>query len=655
MKIKKFSGSTEITDEGIKKHFRNYEPIKALFELVWNGFDANATRVDVFVRRTELGGLDSISILDNGDGIDVANIDNNFKKFNESLKKLDDDKHGSHGKGRLAFHLLCQRATWYTRREGYDAKITINASSIKDYEGDYLERTNQNALLSNIGSGTCVELINFGNQNIPDEVHVIRLFSTEFGWYLALNRSRSIYINNSPITVPAHELHEEHINIENIIFNIKVIRWDDKPSSEKSYSYLINGDNKVIAKELSKFNNKVKFHSSAYVSSEWVDSYSPDDLEMSPEYNKNQFIYRQLMKELVGFQRKIYDEFLRRFVDMEMERFDANGYFPEYDGVEDGYAKWRKENTKAVIKEIYVADPSIFNKLNSKQAKILIRLIDKILVSNENNDLIDVLQSVVELDKDGLKKLSDQLNRTTLENIISTIEVLQKRQSAIYHLKEIMENRYKEILETPDLQKIIESNTWLFGPQYATLGAEENNFNVIARQLRDTVKDINIVSDSDIESGLTIDGVNRQVDLFLARRHPTFDSQNNEYFKCVVIEIKRPGVSLNKKHLQQLDDYAEIISKHPAFSSEHMRFDLVLIGRKISKDDFAIGQRLRNLKDRGEYGLVSDGKIKCYVKDWFSIFDEFELSNKYLLNNLNAKLGDLSKVETHKIVADLQV
>ena len=37
-----FSGSAEITDAGIKKHFKNYEPIRALFELIWNGLDANA-------------------------------------------------------------------------------------------------------------------------------------------------------------------------------------------------------------------------------------------------------------------------------------------------------------------------------------------------------------------------------------------------------------------------------------------------------------------------------------------------------------------------------------------------------------------------------------------------------------------------------------
>ena len=85
-----------------------------------------------------------------------------------------------------------------------------------------------------------------------------------------------------------------------------------------------------------------------------------------------------------------------------------------------------------------------------------------------------------------------------------------------------------------------------------------------------------------------------------------------------------------------------------------MVFELILIGRKISREDFAITARLDSLKEKGVYGLVTDSKIKCYVKDWFTIFDEFDLSNNYLLETLNTKLIDLSLERTDKIVEELQ-
>lgn len=136
-----FSGSALITDEGIKKHFKSAEPVRAIFELIHNGLDANASVVDVKIRYNGLDGLESITVVDNGDGIDIPNLHNSFKKFNESSKRSDDDKHGSHGKGRLAFHRLCGHATWYTRRDGYDAKIEIDGAAVKDYEGGYLEKS----------------------------------------------------------------------------------------------------------------------------------------------------------------------------------------------------------------------------------------------------------------------------------------------------------------------------------------------------------------------------------------------------------------------------------------------------------------------------------------------------------------------------------
>ena len=48
-----------------------------------------------------------------------------------------------------------------------------------------------------------------------------------------------------------------------------------------------------------------------------------------------------------------------------------------------------------------------------------------------------------------------------------------------------MDNHYESVLETPDLQKIIEANTWLFGAQYEILGAEEDSFTKIAKKLKE--------------------------------------------------------------------------------------------------------------------------------------------------------------------------
>ncbi|MFZ6710690.1 ATP-binding protein [Undibacterium sp. TC9W] len=651
-----FSGSAEINDEGIKKHFKNYDSWQAIFELIWNGFDANAKSVTVSVEENELGSTELVWIIDDGDGIDFLHPENNFKKFNDSLKKEDADQHGSHGRGRLAFHKLCHKATWHTRFNGADAQISINESSIKKFSGIKIDSKIQHPKLKFSNSGTCVELSNI-HQNLPAIEKLIEHLANEFGWYLALNPSRSITVNGNKIPVPAHEIFSKKINAKDIAFEIKVICWDQKPSSEKSYTYLLNSNNKVVHRELSSLNNKANFFTSVYVSSSWADHFctKKNDLFTVSENNPESQIWKILSKELGEFTQSVYDAFLRKFVDFEIEKFSNDGVFPEYKGEDPSYAKWKLSNTKELVKTIFLADPSVFSSLNKKQRKIIVRFLDKLAVSNENDSLFEVLDSVLDLDSSALNTLAYQLKRTKLENIIATIEVLQRRQQAVDKLREIMNFKYKDVLETPDLQKIIENNTWLFGPKYETIGAEEDSFTKIVKDLRNALKDINQISNNDLEDGATIEGAKRQVDLFLARKMPTLDSAGNKIFKCVIIEIKRPSVALNVTHLRQLDDYAAILKKYPAFSSEKIHFELILVGRKISNADTEIGSRLSNLIHKGELGLVTDdGSSKRYVKNWFTILDEFDLSNGFMLQNLKLQRDSYTEVSETQLIDELQ-
>jgi hypothetical protein len=648
-----FSGSAEITDEGIKDHFKSFDPVKAIFELIWNGLDANATLINLNIKYNELGAVDHISVLDNGDGIDVKSIENNFKRFNESTKKHDEDKHGSQGKGRLSFHKICGKARWYTKREDYNAVITISSNSIKDYEGHYINNDKQNPLLLKYDSGTYVDLVGPYKNGLPGEKKIIKKIRDEFGWFIALNEDRKIYFNKNKVDAPSHENFKKDLEIDNDKFKITVIRWDGKPTSVKSYNYFVTKKSRIIEKSLSTFNNKKSFYISSYVASSWFEKYNPNILRIDPDYNETKRCIRNIKNQLHGIQDEIYENFLKKYVDNKINEFSEQGIFPTYKNLNPAYAEWREKNTKKLVRAIYLADPIIFNSLNLKQKSIFVRLLDKISVSNENESLFEILESVLELTSDDMERLAGHLQRTSLEHIISTIEVLQQRELSVHKLSEIMVKRYNEVLETPDLQKIIENNTWLFGPQYTTLGAEEATFTHTARELKEKIKDE--VSEADIATGADIEGVNRQVDLFLARQIPSYDSQGKQIYKCVIVEIKRPGVSLNKKHLQQLDEYAEIIEQHPAFSSQKMRFDLILIGRKISQQDRMIRHRWSSLKDKAELGLVTDSdRVKCYVKDWFTIFDEFKLSNSYLLETLNSKLDSLSDESTEELVKSLQ-
>lgn len=249
------SGTTEISDNGIKKHFKNFEPWQSLFELAWNGLDARAKNISIEMVENDMDGVQSITVLDNGDGIDIVHIKDNFGKFNDSSKKEDMAQHGLHGRGRLAFHKLANYAKWWTRCAAGIASIEVHAAKIREYKGEEVSAESLPTVLAPLATGTVVELSSLLT-NLPSETELLQKFSVEFGWYLALNEDRSITINGIPVVVPPHQISNRAINSGSATFDVKVLCWEDRPSSEKSYIYLLDSDGKTRHKSLSNFNQK---------------------------------------------------------------------------------------------------------------------------------------------------------------------------------------------------------------------------------------------------------------------------------------------------------------------------------------------------------------------------------------------------------------
>lgn len=76
----------EITTAGVKQSLKNYTEIEAIIEYIWNGFDAEASSVHINFEENEMGGVKSISIIDNGTGINFSLLKDKFKPFFQSEK-----------------------------------------------------------------------------------------------------------------------------------------------------------------------------------------------------------------------------------------------------------------------------------------------------------------------------------------------------------------------------------------------------------------------------------------------------------------------------------------------------------------------------------------------------------------------------------------
>lgn len=650
-----FKGSAAIGNSGIKKHFKNEELWQPLFELVWNGFDAGATLVYVSIVENEMHGVERVIVLDNGDGIAFETLNDTFGSFNDSAKKANLSMKGEHGRGRLAFHLLCRNASWFTRCSNIDSVICVAEPTIKDFEGRLLERGDQKPELLAQGKGTLVELTNFTGA-LPESSELREKFSIEFGWYLAVHPEKQVVLNGVTVLPPKHEAIQKDIVADDATFATQVIRWEQRPTSEKSYLYLLNSSGSPVYKVLSSLNQKPNFFTSICVTSAWADTFSKEQDLLAPKaHTPASPTWRKFKSQLDSLSQSVYDDFLRMRAEEVVQGFEDDGIFPSYSGMDETEKVWRHQYTRELVRNIYIAEPRIFHNTTKKQAKLIIRLLDRLSVSNENDALFEVLEGALDLDSKSMLDLAKQLQRTTLENIVASIEVLQRRATAVQQLRHVMNEHYREVLETPDLQKVIESNTWLFGPRYETIGAEEDTFAKIVRRMRDKVMERSPLSMEDVDEAADLPGAQRQVDLFMARKFPAFDSLGNRVYKCIVVEIKRPAISLNKKHLRQLEDYAEIIASEPQFKSEKMHFELLLIGRQISSADSIITSRLNAHVLRNDPGLVTDDpRMKLYVLNWYTLLDGFELTHDFMLENLKLKRNDYAAATKDELLVELQ-
>ena len=102
-----------------------------------------------------------------------------------------------------------------------------------------------------------------------------------------------------------------------------------------------------------------------------------------------------------------------------------------------------------------------------------------------------------------------------------------------------------------------------------------------------------------------------------------------------------------------------LISDEPRFNSPDAQWTFILVGNKLDKTRY-IERELNSNKTWGRKNLIQHVEdagqhYDIYVRTWSSIFDDFEIRHKFLLDKLEMKRKALSaqyksKEDLHQIV-----
>ncbi|WP_394904001.1 ATP-binding protein [Clostridioides difficile] len=635
----------KVSDESIEKVIcKDYK--EAIMEYVWNGFDAGASIIHINSNENELGGLNYIEIIDNGEGICYENIDSTFQLFLKSQKSENKETstiHGKKGVGRFSFLAFSYSAKWETvyNLDGITYKYNIHIDS----ENKCLFKVGDKECSKNVETGTTVKIEGIKDLTKDDiESETFRkALVNKFSWFLFLNREKGykIYINSKELDysdVINKDLSESFkIDIKNNEFDIHFVKWNGKVA-EKYYYYYLNLSNEIKCIQKKSYRNEyISFYHSVYVLSKYFDYFEDtsftvkDTLLDGTIKNKSDQIFKDLNEEInkiVENKRKTY---LKDKVPTIIKSFKKEGAFPKFRDTK--YEQEREQDLEEVITEIYAIEPGIFNRCNIHQKKTIIGFLNLLLDTDEREGIINIMDEIASLTFEQRRDLINILTKTRLSRIIKTMKLIENRYTVIEILKALVYDINKFTNERNHIQKIVEDSYWLFGEQYNLVSADKNFEKALKSYLSKMDKDRGI--DDYNEDDYKIQNIDRlrRPDIFMCRSRSLEMPNSISSEENIIIELKEPNVVLNKDVYRQVEDYMDLIMNEKKFNSGLRRWKFILVSASV--DDFIKGL-YKTSEDKGRAFLVRwSEKFEIYAMTWDDVFKSFEIRHRYLLDKLN--------------------
>ena len=614
---------------------------EAICEYIWNGFEANATKVSIDYVQNEILGIEELTIKDDGDGISYDDLNETFGAFLTSKKRLLSLKAKSKinkGKGRFSFTTFAKNAIWettYKDQEEYKHFIISMTADAKD-----VVECSEPEIVEEHKTGTSVRLTNVDSLNIENmNFEVIEpILLKEFAWFLYLYKDKNLEIifNNEKLDYSKYvntDLSETaYRTIEGFRFEISLVVWQEM-IKEKFCCYFFDSESVLKTKDTTSFNrNTINFNHSVYVKSNFFDSHDNTAEEYGdPQVNlfvteSDKKIFGKLRKEIQAIiEKKISIYLSDKAEEIVNEMENERDTFPHFS--DDMYDQMRKKNLKRVAKEIYKIEPLIFFKLKPIQEKSLLGLLNLLLSSEERENVLTIVEQVVDLTPKQRSEFSNMLKKTSLENIIDTIKYLEERFKVIEALRAIVYDFNKFTNERDHIQKLVEKHFWLFGEQYNLASADQ-------RMRKELEEYLNILyGEADIKAGLNPDAENeRRMDIFLCDNRMVETSFGTLEEENVIVELKAPKVVLTKKVYRQIEDYMDYVRRQPAFNGVSRRWKFIAVCTEVDEN---VKSRYKTFEDKGKVGLVNQVEnYEVYALTWDDVIKSFELKYQPLLEKL---------------------
>jgi hypothetical protein len=592
-------------------------PLAAISELIWNGYDADASEVRVELKEGQLTKLGSIRVIDNGTGIPFDDIESLFQKLGGSWKKQTFKTkggraiHGEKGQGRFKAFALGESVSWTSSNDGRTFTIRGQKSDLKRFSISDPKPTAAN--------GCTVEIRDVGRDF---EIWAADGFSDQIRDMFALQlyddpKFRIIY---DGIEVDAREAIEAvtpypiriEVDPDNVYdATLEIVEW--KKQVERKLMLCLPG--RFSFYELAPGIRARGFEFTAYLTAEYFQKLADNNTEGLAELDP---VSTMLIE---GAKAKLREHFRAKEATRSRSKIrewkEAKIY--PYEGQAADPIEVNERQVFDVV-ALNLADySSDFDKSPPKQQKLILQLLRAVVESGAAN-LLTIFEQVLDLPQGRQDELADLLRKTSLTAVINAAKSVTDRLEFLRALQILIfdKDSKRQLLERSQLHRIIAQETWIFGEQFNLVNDDEDLTSVLRSHInllgaeRETLAPLEPVFDADGKAAI--------VDLMLSCRMPTATDDERRH---LVVELKRPSQPLNEDVLTQIKKYAKAVALDDRFKHCSVEWDFVAVSNRFTADAELEARQSGN--PRGLiFELEEPVRIRVWAKTWGEIIQEAE-------------------------------
>ena len=609
-----------------KDHLAQYarhNPVDALTELIWNGLDAEADAVDVDIESSSmLTGeramcyVTRVTVSDNGHGISPEVADDSFPSLGDSWKRnlngrtLHDKRalHGRLGRGRFYSYAIGSRARWtsvYKVKEPEDFVSIEIVGDLNIIDGFAISEPNP-ALGP---SRTVVEVNVEQGRSLPsllrEDLHL--QLAARLAPHLLANRDINVRVNRrridaepliegEPVNITLDSVSEEELRGHEWPI-LKVVDWTDEMRQTPGIVLCNQVGMSLVEIDRSSPPGTVK--STGYLC--WSGfSESANELLLA------RISHNEIIDEAIKTLERHVHERTEALKVTIVDRLREEGSYPYTGEPKDPIIRIEREMFDLVAVTARAALST-----GSRQQRAMSARLIKLALEERPEELDDILAKTLSLSEAEQLQVADMLRYSSLGQIVGAAAEVAQRLDLISTLRHVIYSPdvSSKMREVDQLHPLIKDQAWLFGEDWRLSRSESSLTNVLR-----AVVDNDVLLEADLsspDSELDAKDKRRRVDLLLER---TILSPGDQ--QRLVVELKRPSVSLNNKELGQIRTYASKLTNHAGVRPGKWTFWLV--GASVHKD---INSQVEQ-RDRAWGHIEAHDSYDIWITTWGRLLDD---------------------------------